>query len=112
MRMPRIIANTRSLYEAGAHLILGTDAGIGLPKPHDVLRYALAQTALIGMEPGVALRLATSTAAAACGLANSKGRLAPGFDADVLVVDGNPFADLAALHCIRAVFARGGGVSL
>jgi imidazolonepropionase-like amidohydrolase len=54
-----------------------------------VLRYALEQTALIGMTPAAALRLATSTAAAACGLATSKGRLAPGFDADVIAVDGN-----------------------
>jgi imidazolonepropionase-like amidohydrolase len=107
MRMPRIIANTRSLYEAGAHIVLGTDAGIGPPKPHDVLRYAIAQTALIDMPPVVALRTATSIAAAACGLADRKGRLAPGFDADILAVDGNPLADLDALHSIRAVFANG-----
>jgi imidazolonepropionase-like amidohydrolase len=107
MRLPRIIANTRILYEAGANIILGTDAGIGPPKPHDVLRYALAQTAQIAMQPVVALRMATSTAAAACGLADRKGRLAPGFDADILAVDGNPLTDLSALHGIRAVFARG-----
>jgi imidazolonepropionase-like amidohydrolase len=108
MRMPRIIANTRSLYEAGAHIVLGTDAGIGPPKPHDVLRYGIVQTAAgIAMQPVAALRTATSTAAAACGLAGRKGRLAPGFDADILAVDGNPLADLAALHSIRAVFARG-----
>lgn len=107
MRIPRIIANVRSLYEAGANLLIGTDAGIGLPKPHDVLRFALQQSALIGMAPATALRLATSTAAAACGLATSKGRLAPGFDADILAVDGNPLADLAALHNIRAVLAKG-----
>lgn len=107
MRMPRIIANTRSLYQAGAHIVLGTDAGIGPPKPHDVLRYALAQTAQIAMQPVVALRIATSTAAAACGLADHKGRLAPGFDADILAVDGNPLADLGALQSIRAVFAKG-----
>jgi imidazolonepropionase-like amidohydrolase len=107
MRMPRIIANTRSLYEAGAHLLIGTDAGIGPPKPHDVLRYALEQTARIGMAPVAALRLATSVAAAACGLATTKGRLAPGFDADIVAVNGNPLTDLAALHNIRAVLARG-----
>jgi imidazolonepropionase-like amidohydrolase len=107
MRMPRIIANTRRLYETGAHLLIGTDAGIGRPKPHDVLRFALEQTAQIGMDPVTALRLATSAAAAACGLAASKGRLAPGFDADIIAVDGDPLADLAALHRIRAVFARG-----
>lgn len=107
MRMPQIIANTRRLHDAGAHLIIGTDAGIGKPKPHDVLRYALEQTAMIGVTPAVALRLATSTAAAACGLGHIKGRLAVGFDADIVAVNGNPLADLGALHRIRAVFARG-----
>jgi imidazolonepropionase-like amidohydrolase len=107
MRMPRILANTRRLYEAGAHMLLGTDAGIGLPKPHGALRFAVAQTAAIGLEPLAALRLVTSTAAAACGLADRKGRLATGFDADILAVDGNPLTDPAALHRIRAVFLRG-----
>src|SRR3954452_24933183 len=48
----------------------------GLPKPHDVLRFALEQTAMIGVAPEAALRLATSGAAAACGLGDIKGRLA------------------------------------
>jgi imidazolonepropionase-like amidohydrolase len=107
MRMPRIIANTRAMYEAGAHMIIGTDAGIGLPKPHDVLRHALTQTAMIGLDAATALRLATSTAADACGLGRRKGRLAPGFDADVVAVEGNPLLDLTALQRVNAVFARG-----
>jgi len=44
-------------------------------------------------------------------LGDIKGRLAPGFDADVVAVDGNPLADLAALQRIRAVFARGNQVA-
>lgn len=111
MRIPRIIANTRAMYEAGAHMIIGTDAGIGLAKPHDVLRYALAQTAMIGLDAVTALRLATSTAAEACGLGRRKGRLAPGYDADIVAVEGNPLADLAALQRVRAVFARGARVT-
>ncbi|MDG6105104.1 amidohydrolase family protein [Dactylosporangium aurantiacum] len=107
MRMPRIIANTRAMHEAGARMIIGTDAGIGPVKPHDVLRHALAQTSRIGLDAATALRLATSTAAEACGLGHRKGRLAPGFDADIVAVQGNPLLDLAALQHVRAVFARG-----
>ncbi|MEV0901899.1 amidohydrolase family protein [Actinoplanes sp. NPDC049802] len=106
-RLPRIITNTRRLYEAGAHLVLGTDAGIGPTKPHDVLPHALQQTTMIGLTPALALTWATSRAAAACGLGGTKGRLAPGLDADIVAVDGDPLADLTALHRIRAVFARG-----
>jgi imidazolonepropionase-like amidohydrolase len=108
VRMPQIIANTRRLCRAGARMVIGTDAGIGLLKPHDVLRYALGQAnALLDIAPAEVLRLATSRAAAVCGLAERKGRLAPGFDADILAVDGNPLDDLDTIHQIRAVFARG-----
>ena len=77
-----------------------------------MLRHAVGQTAAIGVRPLAALRLATSTAAAVCGLATSKGRLAPGYDADILAVDGDPLADLSALHRIRAVFLRGERIDL
>jgi imidazolonepropionase-like amidohydrolase len=41
------------------------------------------------------------------GLAHRKGRIALGFDAGILAVDGDPIADPDALHCIRAVYAGG-----
>jgi imidazolonepropionase-like amidohydrolase len=49
-------------------------------------------------------------AAEVIGLGHRKGRIAPGFDADILAVDGDPIADPAALHRIRAVWARGAAV--
>ncbi|UQU61495.1 amidohydrolase family protein [Couchioplanes caeruleus] len=106
-RTPRIVANFRSLHEAGARLLVGTDAGIEAGKPHDVLPYAIAQAGDLVLGPLGALRAATSAAAAACGLAGGKGRIAAGFDADVLAVDGNPLTDPGALRRVRAVFARG-----
>jgi hypothetical protein len=46
-----------------------------------------------------------------CGLGHRKGRIAPGFDADILAVDGDPVAEPEALHRIRAVYARGTAVA-
>jgi imidazolonepropionase-like amidohydrolase len=106
-RTPGIIANFRRLHEAGARLLVGTDAGIEITKPHDVLPYAIAQAAAVVLGPAGALRAVTSTAAAACGLGSRKGRIAPGFDADILAVDGDPFIDITALRRVQAVFARG-----
>jgi imidazolonepropionase-like amidohydrolase len=107
-RLPQILANMRRLYEGGARTVIGTDAGIAPVKPHDVLRYAIAQVGeLLAIPPADALRMATSTAAGVCGRADRKGRLAAGFDADLLVVDGDPLADRGAIHRIQAVFARG-----
>jgi imidazolonepropionase-like amidohydrolase len=106
-RVSRIITNFRGLHDAGARLVVGTDAGIDVSKPHDVLPFAIAQAAAMVLGPVDALRAATSAAAAACGLAGRKGRIAPGFDADILAVNGDPTTDLGALRRIRAVLARG-----
>jgi len=110
VRLPAIIANFRRLHQAGAPIVIGSDAGIGPMKPPDVLRWGVGQLAEIGLSPVAALRTTTSQAAAVCGLGHRKGRLAPGFDADILAVDGNPLTDSAALHRIRAVFIRGSAV--
>jgi imidazolonepropionase-like amidohydrolase len=110
-RMPRLIANAARMVASGAAIVVGTDGGIAPIKPHDVLRDALAQLTGIGMSPEQALHAVTARAAAAIGLGDRKGRLAPGYDADVLVVDGDPRSDPGAIHRIRAVYARGLEVS-
>jgi imidazolonepropionase-like amidohydrolase len=100
----------RRFYEAGALMVAGSDAGIGPIKPHDVVRHAPDQLREIGIGQAEALRMVTSVAAEVIGLGHRKGRIAPGFDADILAVDGDPIADPAALHRIRAVYARGTAV--
>jgi imidazolonepropionase-like amidohydrolase len=54
-----------------------------------------------------ALRSATSTGAVVCGLGDRKGRIAEGYDADILAIDGDPLTDPSTLHAIRAVILRG-----
>jgi imidazolonepropionase-like amidohydrolase len=106
-RMSAIIANHGRLFRAGATMVPGTDAGISPAKPHDVLPYSLrALVDQVGMTPQQALRAATSVAASAIGQA-SKGRLAAGADADVLVLRGDPVADIAAVSNVAAVFKGG-----
>jgi imidazolonepropionase-like amidohydrolase len=109
-RLPLIVANMKRMYEAGALMVAGSDAGIGPVKPHDVVRHAPDQLREIGIGQAEALRMLTSVAAEVIGLGHRKGRIAPGFDADILAVDGDPIADPAALHRIRAVYARGAAV--
>ena len=93
-RMPGIIASSRRLYEAGAPMVAGTDAGISPVKPHDVVRHAPAMLCQLGgFSRAEALRAITSSAACVCGLGHRKGRIAPGFDADILAVDGDPITD-------------------
>jgi dihydroorotase-like cyclic amidohydrolase len=65
-----------------------------------------------GLGVAEALATATSGAAEACGLRARKGRLAPGYDADLLVVDGDLETDVTALHLPRSVLLAGPPVTL
>jgi imidazolonepropionase-like amidohydrolase len=106
--LPAMLAVFRRLYEAGVTIVCSSDAGIGPPKPHDVLPYSIAtMVESVGVPPVAALRSATSVAAEACGVGDRKGRLAPGFDADILAVDGDPLVDVGALRAVTAVFRAG-----
>lgn len=108
LRLPGIIDVMQRLHQAGARVVPGTDAGINPTKPHDIIRNALEQMVLLlGVSPFEAMLTATSQAADICGLGNRKGRLAAGFDADLVAVAGNPIDDIAAIHQIRSVFVRG-----
>lgn len=107
-RMAAIIPNHVRMFRAGAVMVPGTDAGVSPGKPHDVLPYALrALVELIGMTPVQALRAATSIAARAIGLERTKGRIAAGADADVLVVRGDLLADICSATNVEAVFRAG-----
>jgi imidazolonepropionase-like amidohydrolase len=106
-RMTGLVATRRRLYQSGALLVSGSDAGVSPAKPHDVLRFAPDDLIAAGMNPAEILWAMTSGAARACGLGHRKGRIAAGFDADILAVDGNPLQDLAAIRRLRAVYAGG-----
>ena len=106
-RMAGLIATRRRLYESGAVLVPGSDAGVAPAKPHDVLPFAPGDMAAAGLSPAEILRAMTSRGAQACGLGHRKGRIAPGFDADILAIAGNPLDDLAAIRRLRAVYAAG-----
>ncbi len=48
-----------------------------------------------------------AASAQVCGLATRKGRFRAGYDADLLLVDGNPLSDIGALTHPVAVMVRG-----
>jgi imidazolonepropionase-like amidohydrolase len=87
------------LREHGVRVIAGVDSGMGPTKRHG--------NAWRGYLVPEALASATSLAAKACGLAAETGRLAPGYAADILVVDGDLAQDLSLLSRPRAVLVRG-----
>jgi imidazolonepropionase-like amidohydrolase len=100
------------MHAAGVRIVSGSDGGIAAAKPHGLLPVSVAFLAEGGVSTVAALASATALAADACGLGATKGRLRAGYDADLLVVDGDPVADIGALARPVAVFAAGqrGGV--
>jgi imidazolonepropionase-like amidohydrolase len=91
---------------AGVRIAAGNDAGTPL-NFHGSLVPELALMVRHGMTPLEAIRAATSTAAAALGLAEETGRIAPGLTADLLAVAGAPAERIEALDQVRLVMARG-----
>ncbi|MFF4159516.1 amidohydrolase family protein [Streptomyces sp. NPDC001678] len=99
--------NQAYMHRRGVRVVCCTDAGINAHKPHDVLPADLVYFASQVATNTEALTSVTSLAAASCGLADRKGRVAPGHDADLLAVAGNPVHDLGALSRVRAVHRAG-----
>jgi imidazolonepropionase-like amidohydrolase len=85
--------SVRRAVAAGVRIAMGTDSGVG---PHGTNLEELPLMAACGMSPAEVLAATTSSAAELMGLGAELGRLAPGYRADVVVVDGDAF-DLPAL---------------
>ncbi len=105
------LAQVGDLYRVGVTLISGADSGINPVKPHGILPQAVIELAACDVTATTALASATSLAARACGLADRTGRLRAGLDADLLIVNGDPAADITAIRNVRTVVCRGQAVN-
>lgn len=105
---PGHLASIRRLAAAGATLTHGTDY-----PPGDVTEGTsaiVAEATLMqqaGLTPLQALQAATVNGARLCRVADRTGAVAPGLAADLLVLDEDPTADVAALGSLRMVIAAG-----
>ncbi|HET6318229.1 MAG TPA: amidohydrolase family protein [Chloroflexota bacterium] len=94
------------LIYAGARVIAGSDCGVA-HVPHHAVIDEVECLAATSLAPAAALRAATGFAADTLRLASVTGQLKPGLRADILVVEGDPLADLSALRRPLAVFKAG-----
>ena len=103
------LATVAELHAAGVELMAGSDA----PNPGTAhgasLHHELELLVRAGLTPTEALRAATTTPARRFGLSD-RGRIAPGRRADLLLVRGDPTADITATRQIERVWKNGAPV--
>ena len=92
--------------EASANIIAGTDAG-SLGVQHGDLWQELALFVTLGMTPLKAIASGTGLAAKAIGIGEETGIIAPGKNADLLVIQGNPLDNMQYLQNIIQVYKDG-----
>ena len=99
--------NVKTLFDAGANVGFGTDSG-GNPLciPGFAEHRELKLLTQAGLTPLQAIQTATKNAAAVLHL-EDRGSIAPGKLADLLIVDGDPSKDIAAVDHIESVWRRG-----
>jgi len=85
------LASTRRAFKAGVKLGMGSDAVYSMfgQNTRELEWFVKA-----GMTPAQALATATTTAADLLGQGDRLGRLAPGYAADVIAIEGHPLDDI------------------
>jgi imidazolonepropionase-like amidohydrolase len=104
--MPTAVAAVRqALATPGLKVVFGTDAVAGAHGRN--VEELMCRVQQAGQAPMDAIVSATSRAAEAMGLGQEIGAVAPGRQADLIAVDGDPSRDITALR--RVVFVMRGG---
>lgn len=102
---PIIQATAGRAYKAGVKIAFGTDAAV---YPHGQNAKEFKYMVDAGMPPMYVLQAATTHAAELLHRSDQLGQIAPGRQADVIAVPGNPLDDITAMQ--RVSFVMKGGV--
>jgi len=104
--LPRLRRTVRRAHDRDVPIAAGVDTGYG---PESVLRIGHELEALVGagLAPPEALRAATTTAAEMLGIEERTGRVEEGFEADLVVVDRSPLADITNVQDAVVVVSNG-----
>jgi imidazolonepropionase-like amidohydrolase len=99
----KMVDAVRHMHAAGVTIVAGTDIGV----PGHTLHRELELYVEAGMTPLQALQAATIVPARVLGKDKELGTVTVGKRADLLIVDGDPLADIKALRKVRLVVSRG-----
>jgi len=92
--------SARRAHKMGLRVLAGTDGG-------DSIGGEITELAGIGMTPMEAIQAATSRCAEALGISKRTGSIRPGWEADLVVLKGNPLEDINAVKNVVLVVNDG-----
>jgi imidazolonepropionase-like amidohydrolase len=101
------IPNLKRVFDAGIPIAMGTDAGNPLTLHGPSVYAEMEAMQAAGMTPAQVLIASTSGGARAMGREKDFGTIAKGKEADLVVVAGDPTADIRNLRQIRFVVRAG-----
>ena len=101
------LKNMKALHDGGVPIALGTDAGMpGTPHGKSTLR-EMALMAQAGLTPTEILIAATANSARAMGEFETRGTIEVGKRADLVLIDGEPWRDIAEVSNIKQTLVNG-----
>ena len=98
--------SVRAFHQNGTPILAGSDSPNPGTTPGASLHRELELLVEAGLTPSEALKAATANPADAFGLVD-RGRIAPGFRADLLLVEGNPISRITDTRRIAGIWKRG-----
>ena len=98
----QMLRMTRKLHDNGIVILAGTDGLAGLPLAHELENYVRA-----GIPSDEVLQIATLTSAKVMHHDAEQGSLAPGKYADLILIDGDPVANISDIRKVSFVMKGG-----
>lgn len=97
----------RDMWDRGVKFVTGMDSGMTNARFGDFAYIPQVMVEEMWITPMEAIICATQTSAECLGIADETGTLEAGKSADVVIVEGDPSADITALHNVSAIVAQG-----
>ncbi len=104
--LPRLGATVRRARALGVRVATGADTDYG-PRSTTRIAHEVEAFVQLGYTPAEALRAATSDAAELLGVQGRTGRVEPGLEADLIVVESSPLDDVRVLQDVLLVVSNG-----
>ena len=104
--LPRLRQTVRDAHRIGVKIVTGSDTAYG-PKSLTRIPEEIVNLTTMGLSPLEAIQAATTVNAEMLQLDKEIGQVAPGFQADLIAVDGNPLNDISTVEDVLLVVSNG-----